>query len=114
MSRKSKSLRSDEDIMNCLFELDSNDEESDLFELEVMYNSENDNEYNPDESEEGGDDYGSDSSESSDLERPIKKKKTSVRSRRRRDPPRAASATPVITDNADSVCLPLAAYAGPV
>ena len=71
MSRKSKSLRSDEDILNCLFELDSSDDESDLLELEVMYDSENDNEYNPDESEEGGDDYGSDSSDSSDLERPI-------------------------------------------
>ena len=67
MSCNSKSLRSDEDILNCLFELDSNDDESDLLELEVMYDSENDNEYNPDESEEGGDDYGSDSTESSDI-----------------------------------------------
>ena len=58
MSRKSKSLRSDEDILNCLFELDSSDDESDLLELEVMYDSESDNDYNPDElSEEGGDDY---------------------------------------------------------
>ena len=71
MSRKSKLLRSDEEILACLFELDSDDEESDLLELEVMYDSENDNEYNPDESEEGGDDYGSDSSDSSDLERLI-------------------------------------------
>ena len=63
MSRKSKLLRSDEEISNCLFELDSNEEESDLLELNVMYDSENDKEYNPDESEEGGDDYGSDSME---------------------------------------------------
>ena len=75
MSRKSKLLRSDEEISNCLFELDSNDEESDLLELDVMYDSENDKEYNPDESEEGGDDCGSDSSESSDFERPIKKRR---------------------------------------
>ena len=66
MSRKSKLLRSDEEISNCLFELDSNDEESDLLELDVMYDSENDKEYNPDESEEGGDDFGSDFSKSSD------------------------------------------------
>ena len=61
-----------------------------------MYDSENDNEYNPDESEEGGDDYGSDSSDSSDLERPIKKKKTSVRSRRRFDPPRTVLYPPAL------------------
>ena len=66
MSCKSKLLRSDEEISNCLFELDSNDEKSDLLESDVMYDSKNDKEYNPDESEEGGDDYGSDCSESSD------------------------------------------------
>ena len=70
MSRKSKLLNSDEDIMNCILELDVSDAESDLLEFDVMYDSEDDQEYLSGEIEDDTDEYCNDCS---DIERPTKK-----------------------------------------